>query len=211
MGKCDFCKIQCGNSYCSYSGDTMTDTLEYEFKYLVNHIKLSDFKSILIALSPLKIEEVSSWDTYFVKEGSTDEFQRFRESDKPELTKKVKLKAGNNFQRVESDLALDKNRVTLDQVKFHVSLDGYKQNFRIFKACTIFWFENINVVYYTVLDEELTKLASYAEIEVTKNRVRILGEEVAFELLKDFEKNLEPLGISAQNRLKRSLFEIYRR
>lgn len=189
----------------------MTDTLEYEFKYLTNHIKLSDFKNVVNNLKPLKAEEVSSWDTYFVKEGSNDEFQRFRESDKPELTKKVKLKAGNNFQRVESDLALDPKRATLDQVRFHVGLDNYIQNFRIFKACTIFWFENVNVVYYTVLDEELNKLASYVEIEITKNRVKILGEENAFDLLKNFEKNLEPLGITPQHRLKRSLFEIYRK
>lgn len=189
----------------------MTDTLEYEFKYFADHIKLSDFKSLMNSLSPLKVEEVSSYDTYFVKENSEDEFQRFRESDKPELTKKVKLKSGNNFRRIESDLALDATRVTLDQVKFHVGLDGYKQNFRIFKACTLFWFSDINVVYYTVMDEEHNKLASYCEVEVIKSRVKELGEEGAYQQLKEFEKKLEPLGITAQNRLKRSLFEIYRK
>ncbi len=183
---------------------------EYEYKFRADNIKLTEFESLMETLPFIKKQVCSSFDYYFLKEGSIDEFQRYRESDKPELTKKVKTKTANNWSRIESDLALDPNRVNFKQVQYHVGLDNYKFNFKIFKSCSVYWFDNTNIVFYTVFDENMNKLSSFIECEVTKECVNSLGDK-AFDVLKECESKLEPLGISPQNRLKKSLFELYRK
>lgn len=188
----------------------MVDVTELEFKFSAEDIKLSDFDKLMRTLPYIEKKLISSFDYYFVKEGSPDEFQRYRESERPELTKKIKTSTNNNYNRVESDLFLDPSRITLEQVEFHVGLDGYKFNFKIFKACSLYVFENTNAVYYVCFDEEMNRLGSYIEIELNKDKVCALGN-YALEVLNNLEKELEPLGISYKNRMKRSLFEIYRR
>jgi hypothetical protein len=187
----------------------MTDTIECEYKYKADGIKLSDFEAIFLPLKP-KVLRVGGWDYYMVKENSPDEFQRYRESEKPELTKKVKTKDSNNWKRIESDLALCRERTTFEMVAFHVGLDGYKFNFKIYKNCVIFFLEDINAVYYTTYDENMKENGRYIEIECNKDRVEALGDKV-MDVLKEWEAKLSQIGITPQNRMKRSLFEIYRK
>src|SRR5690606_26309558 len=117
----------------------------------------------------------SSWDTYYTRPGSLEEFQRFRESDDPELTIKRKVKDSNNWERIESDLPLDPKRITEDKVTFHVGLDGYVKNFKIYKTCFIYWFDNTNAVYYIVYDEEMKERGRFIEVEINKDKVPELG------------------------------------
>jgi hypothetical protein len=187
----------------------MTDTLEIEYKYKSDGIKLSDFEAIFLPLKP-KTLRVGGWDFYFIKENSPDEFQRYRESEKPELTKKVKTKDSNSWKRVESDLPLCRERATFEKVAFHVGLDGYKFNFKIYKNCVIFFLEDINAVYYTTYDENMKENGRYIEVELNKDRVEALGDK-AMDVLKEWETKLAQIGITPQNRMKRSLFEIYRK
>lgn len=188
----------------------MVDTLEYEFKFRADDIKLTDFEALMETLPYNKKQLASSFDYYFVKEGSVDEFQRFRESEKPELTKKVKTKKENSWQRWESDLPLDPNRITYKQVEFHLGMDNYKFNFKIFKSCSIYWFDTVNIVHYTVFDENMEKKGSFLECELNKDQVLKLGDK-AMDELREWEQKLLPLGITPQNRLKRSLFELFRK
>ena len=191
------------------SGRLMTDTMELEYKYSADGIKVSDFEAIFLPLNP-KVLRIGGWDFYFVKENSPDEFQRYRDSDKPELTKKIKTKGSNNWVRVESDLPLCKERATYEKVAFHVGLDGYKFNFKIYKNCVIFFLEDINVVYYTTYDENMKEHGRYIEVELNKDKVNVLGDK-AGDVLKEWEDKLSAIGITAKNRMKRSLFEIYRK
>jgi adenylate cyclase class IV len=181
---------------------------ELEYKYNADDIKLSDFQKITKSLSPIKTLDISSWDLYYLKEGSEDEFQRLRLSDKAELTRKRKVNKNNSWERVEIDLPLDKDRLSEDLVTAYVALDGYKENFRIYKSCFILWYEYINIVYYVVYNEEMKELGRYVEIEANKERVSEIGIDKSFEYVKMAEKTL---GLSPNKRMKRSLFEIYKK
>lgn len=188
----------------------MEEFKELEFKYKADEVALKSFLDLMNTLPFLKTKNVSSWDTYYTLDSNKEEFQRFRDSDTPELTKKRKVKTSNNWERVESDLPLDVNRINEKIVNFHVGLDGYKKNFKIFKTCFIFWFNEVNFVYYIVYDEDMHEQGRFIEVEVNKDKIPDLGGiDKAFEKLKQQEQILFKLGISPQNRLKKSLFEMF--
>ena len=193
------------------SGLMENEFKELEYKYNADEIKLTDFKKLIKTMQHKQLLEVSSWDVYYTKENDKEEFQRFRNSTtNPELTKKRKVKNSNNWERIESDLPLDPKRITEEKVSFHVGLDGYKENFRIYKSCTIYWLDLVNFVYYIVYNENMKEVGRFVEVEINKDQVQKLGgEEKAFEVLKEYEQKLLPLGISPQNRLKKSLFEMF--
>jgi hypothetical protein len=169
---------------------------------------LSDFVTLAEKLNPEERLDISSWDYYYTA-NEPGEFIRYRESDDPELTIKRKVKTANNWERVEVDLPIDGKRVTKNLVDSWVKLEGYNENFRIFKSCFIFWYDIVNTVYYVVYDENMKEKGRFIEIEVNKERVQGLGLEAAFQKLKDFERELSNLGLTAQNRLKKSLYEMF--
>jgi hypothetical protein len=187
---------------------------EIEYKYIADDISLSSFNDLMIKLKQKyvfnKYLQASSFDTYYIKENDQDEFQRFRNDGKtPELTKKKKTKTSNNWERIESDLPLDPNRVTEEGVTFHVGLDGYKENFKIFKVCFIYFFETVNYVWYIVYDKNMKEVGRFLEIELNKDKVT--GTDSDSLTLKEHETHLLELGIGPQNRTKLSLFERFRK
>jgi adenylate cyclase class IV len=184
---------------------------ELEYKYNANYIKLTEFINLMGTLSIKGRSDVSSWDYYFTSVANEDEFMRFRESDRPELTIKRKTKSANNWERVEIDLPLDLQRIKLNKVETFGKVLGYSENFRIYKTCFIFWLENVNYVYYIVYNKDMVEQDRYLEVEVNKERVPVLGVEKAVEELKTAAQKLTELGLTPQHRLKKSLFEIYRK
>lgn len=192
-------------------------SVELEYKYRADNISLKAFKALMATKPILNRKDPASWDIYYVSDTDHDSFQRLRLSpDAPELTKKVKTKDANNWNRIESDLALHPLKTTPEAVALHVGLDGYKENFRIFKYCDIYFEQDVNYVYYIVFDENMKETGRFIEVEVNKYQVDrlngfggVLGGAVA--ILNEAERSLEVLGISPQNRLKKSLFEIYRK
>ena len=92
-----------------------------------------------------------------------------------------------------------------------VALDNYSHNFTIYKSCFIYKFEDINFVYYTVYDTEMVEKGRFIEVEVNKDKVTSLGDEKSMELLKEGENKLAPLGITSKNRLKKALFDIFKK
>ena len=187
----------------------MSDFKELEYKYKADEVKLTEFKNLMTSLIPIKNKDVSSWDRYYTSIESKDEFIRFRESDNPELTMKRKIKNSNNWERLEVDLPLDASRIKTVTVDKWAEIEGYKHNFTIYKSCFIFWYDIVNTVYYVVYNQDMTELGRFIEIEVNKEKVTELGVDACFEKLKDFEKALTALGITPQNRLKKSLFEMF--
>lgn len=188
----------------------MEDFKELEYKYKADGVKLTDFQELAEALLPIKKLDASSWDVYYTKQEVEDHFIRYRDSDNPELTKKRKTKKENNWERIEIDLPLDQARITERTVTSWVGLDAYERNFKIYKSCFIYWFDNTNIVYYTVYDENMKEIGRYIEVEVNKEKVSEIGTEKCMEELKSLEEHLTKLGISSKNRMKRSLFEIYK-
>lgn len=191
----------------------MSDYIELEYKYKADKVKLTDFIKLVKSLNPIKRLDISSWDHYYTTVDSVS-FQRFRQSDSPELTKKIKTVDGNNWNRIEVDLPLDKSRLTEEVVRKYVGLDGYIHDFTIYKTCVIFWLDNVNYVYYITYDEDLKELDRFIEVEVNKNKVAILNSsennnQGAEWTLNQAASVLRTIGITPQNRMKKSLFDLY--
>ena len=187
---------------------------ELEYKYRADNISLNDFKALMNSSHVLKQIVAASWDIYYSNASNSNSFVRLRLGEKPELTIKVKTTDGNNWRRIEIDLPLDPARLTEDTVSKFVAEFGYKENFRIFKACDIHVLEYTNFVYYVVYDTNLQEVGRFAEVEVNKEKVMELDSLApgqAMAKLREGEMVLEKLGISAQNRLKKSLFEIFKK
>ena len=110
----------------------MSNFKELEFKFKADDVKLQDFLAFAEKYNPEIRKDASSWDFYYVNEANQDEFMRYRDSDKPELTIKRKVNANNNWERVEVDLPLDPKYINKSTVDTWVALEGYKQNFCIY-------------------------------------------------------------------------------
>jgi len=185
---------------------------ELEYKYDASNVKLSDFQKFIDGLKEdhdyQKLQEASSWDMYYVSSDNPNSFMRFRNGESPELTIKEKTVDSNNWERFELDLPLDGRRITEVTVDKFTSYLGYFLSRKIFKSCFIHWFNLVNYVYYTVYNDEMVEIGRYIEVEINKDKVPEL-QETAISLLKSHEKALAQLGLNHNNRMKRSLFEIY--
>jgi len=194
----------------------MADFTELEYKYKADDVKLDSFIKLMESLNTKRRLDVSSWDFYYVKDEF--EFVRYRKSPiTPELTIKRKVVTSNNWERVEVDIPLDPKRYTDEGVNKFLGLLDYKPNFKIYKTCMIFWLDNVNYVYYIVYDENMKERGRFIEVEVNKEKVDYLNSpEGKFSTghnaegtLKFAAKALEDLGLSPQNRMKKSLFELF--
>lgn len=178
---------------------------EIEFKYSADEIKFESFMKIIDQLPITKKLLVSSFDDYFVNE--SDDFIRYRySSDRGELTIKRKTNNKNNNHRVEVNVPTSGDNFTA--VQAFVNLLGYSHNFGIYKTCQIFWLDKVDLVYYVVYDKEFKELRRFIEIEALEDHNWESEEQAIAEVVK-YEKMLEPLGITPQHRLKKSLFEIF--
>jgi adenylate cyclase class IV len=180
---------------------------EIETKYAAENIKREAFLNIVGSLSVRKKMNVSSCDTYFVNDAG--DFVRYRHTDdRGELTIKRKTNKSNNNDRIEVNLPTDGNNI--NTVEAFCGLLGYKYNFDIFKTCNIFWIDRVVLVYYVIYDKELKELRRFIEIEADED-LEWESEEQAWAEVVKYEKLLEPLDITPQNRLRKSLFEIFRK
>jgi predicted adenylyl cyclase CyaB len=187
-----------------------TKFLEIETKYDASNINRVDFKILVKSINPKSLIYVESRDVYFIK--TADEFVRYRmpveNNDDPraELAFKKKHAQNNNIVRTEVNLRVDGN--SPETVTAFIEGLGYKRNFSVYKMCDIYYFDDCNIVYYNVVDDD-NRHASFLEIEVKEDAG--IDEEQAWGILQKYEKLLSPLGINAQKRKKLSLFEMYRR
>jgi adenylate cyclase class IV len=179
---------------------------EIETKYYANNIGMDDFVKLVQPLNPEWVM-VSSYDDYFTN--SSDEFVRYRYHDTMgELTIKRKTQDTNNLNRVEVNLPTQgKNSKT---VEAFVDLLGYKLNFSIFKTCKIAFLQKVVLVYYVVYDENLNEKQRFIEVEANEKYEWTSEQEAWDEVLK-YEKMLEPLGITPKHRLRKSLFELFKK
>jgi len=66
------------------------------------------------------------------------------------------------------------------------------------------------ICYYVVYDEEWKEKRRFLEIEADED-LPWDSEAQAWMAVEDYEKAFEPLGITSKNRLKKSLFEMFRK
>lgn len=179
---------------------------EIETKYSANDIDINKFVDLVEVLNPNWVM-VSSFDDYFTNKDG--EFIRYRYTDHSgELTIKRKTTDANNNNRVEVNLKTEGK--SFKTVQAFADLLGYKLNFSIYKTCKIAILDKVVLVYYVVYDNKLNELQRFIEIEAKEDHDWASEDEAWAEVIK-FEKMFEPIGIGPRNRLKKSLFEIFKK
>lgn len=195
---------------------------EFEVKFRVDESRLNDWKQLMRqhkTKDPSNYKEhvyVDSDDIYYTKESSRKdvdyEFVRYRFSDgekRAELTTKRKLKDSNNIIRKEQNVRVDMNdRETIHE--FVTDGLGYQYSFTITKFVQIYVFKDATLPWYTVIDEN-GKRDTFIEIEVDEKLLHSISEDEAWAIVNKYEKILEPLGVTPRNRLRKSLFEMYKK
>lgn len=182
------------------------DFKEIETKYHAGHIDLADFVELVDTLKPEWLM-ISSYDDYFVN--NAGDFIRYRYHDAMgELTIKRKTKSSNNTNRIEVNIPTEgKDSKT---VAAFINLLGYRFNFSIFKTCKIAALEKITLVYYIVYDDSLNERYRFIEIEANEHYPWSSETEAWDEILK-YEKMLKSIKITAKNRMRKSLFELFKK
>lgn len=179
---------------------------EIETKYSADNIDMADFVKLVQPLNP-EWMMVSSYDDYFTNDKG--EFIRYRYHDSMgELTIKRKTVGSNNNNRIEVNVPTDGKSGA--SIEAFADLLGYKKNFSIFKTCKIAFLEKAVLVYYVVYDENLNEKKRFIEVEA-KETYNWTSEEEAWATVVEYENMLAPLGLSAKNRLKKSLFELFKK
>lgn len=190
---------------------------EFETKYRVEPHILTEFKTIMDRVEGLnKFIYVEGPDEYFVKDGR---FIRYRKAshglddNRAELTLKVKPDlAKNNIIRKEVNIRVD--NTPLDAIHEFIKEIGFLPNFKIWKSCHIYNFTDATLVFYTVYDTtdgKAQKTDNFLEIEVSEELMHELTEDQCWDIITKYEKLLEGVGISPQKRLRKSLYEMYKR
>lgn len=189
---------------------------EVEYKYDAKNISLTSFQELMIKMQPTKLIETGSWDLYFTNK--KDEFIRYRQSEiKPELTIKRKVKKENNTERIEVNIGLSmasKYEGVGEQeesVRAFTKLLEYDFNFKIYKTCFIYFFDDVDVVYYIVYDENMKEQQRFIEIEYLEEKAHSSSMADIVKSLKKYEASLHSLGISSDKRLSKSLFETFKK
>jgi adenylate cyclase class IV len=197
---------------------------EFECKYRVEQNVQPMFKKLVEQLSDIQaFLYVEGPDCYYSHPDFDDSsFGRYRrpsfglDGGRAEWTVKFKPKgAKNSIQRLEINWRVDKTPE--EDIKRGVELMGFKPNFVITKNCHIYKFEDATLVYYTVYDitggETSNRVDHFVEIEVSEEKISKEGltEAEAWGIIEKYEKILSPLGITPQKRMRRSLWEMYRR
>ena len=195
-------------------GNLLDPHTEFETKYSTEFSTLPQFKAIAESLPDLKeFVYAQGPDVYWTKPGELDSFMRYRKAEhdkspKAWLTMKVKTSDGNNIQRRETNWRVDKT--PMKTIEEGVDILGYKFNFRIWKMCHIYKYKDATLVHYTLKDDK-DKTAHFMEIEVDEETIGSYTEDEAWEVIKKYEEILAPLGIDWRNRIRKSLFEMYRK
>lgn len=151
--------------------------------------------------------------------GKMPTFIRYRkpshnlDNGRTELATKYKREgAKNNIQREETNVRVD--HTDEYSVRNFINNFLYTTNFSIYKTCHIYNFDEVTLVFYSVYDTtdgKASKTDSFLEIEICEEKISEMTEEEAWALIVKYEKILESVGINAQKRLRKSLFEMYKR
>ncbi len=182
---------------------------EIETKYYADAVSIDSFEKlmedVLDGREPRKKMMVSSFDDYFTNKNN--DFIRYRYTDNHgELTIKRKTSDKNNNERIEVNVPTSGDNFRT--ISAFCSLLGYDYSFGIYKTCRIYWIDKVVMVWYVVYDKSMKEQRRFIEIEADED-LDWESEEEAWKEVVKYEKMLEPLAITAKNRVKKSLFELF--
>lgn len=183
---------------------------EIETKYSAEEISYNDFKKFCNNRKPVKYILASGYDHFYEKKNEADSFCRHRVgSDMNQLTFKRKTLDANNFVRTEHNLDLEQ-ATSIEQVEALCAEFGYQYNTSIFKTCFVYFYDWYVLSYYMCYDVHMKEVGRFVEIEMKEDH-DFGSEDAAWNSLLVIEKFCKEIGISPKSRIKRSLFEIYRK
>ena len=184
----------------------MKKELEIETKYRIPEDRNPiEFELAFLALQPKDIIHVEGYDTFYSSKKDKNSFFRYRESSGDiQLTFKRRTSKKDNIVRVEHNLDLILP-LTDKGIDFCESM-GYEKNTTIYKKATVFLYKDFIACRYTVSKDEFSSiLEEFIEIEVKSENVT---KHKALKRLFDLEKKF---GLTKEDRVKESLFELFRR
>lgn len=189
---------------------------EFETKYEVEFSVLSVFKKIAKSIPDCQwFLYTEGPDTYFSLPDGTPGRYRVTEFPKEAVqfaqwTVKTKPEgAKNSIKRREPNWLV--RGTTAEEIEQGALDMGFKYNFKIWKMCHIYKFADATIVFYTVIEDGKTSEQHLIEIEVDEETIHTLTEEQAWEIIRKYEKILAPTGVNPQKRLRRSLYDMYRK
>lgn len=184
--------------------------LEVEFKYRADEISLSDFTDLCDKRNPINFILASGYDYFYSDTKNADSFARHRVGqDYNQLTFKRKKAENNNYIRTEHNVFLG-NGADREQIEALCAEFGYKFNTVIFKNAFIYEYDTYILVYYIVYDKGLKEIGRFIEIEM-REEYPWNSEKEAWDGLTLIEQDLKPLGVVPQSRVKKSLFEQFKK
>lgn len=185
---------------------------EFETKYRIELSVLSVFKKLVGTIPDLRrFFYTEGPDTYYTN--PKNKFLRYRRTEDKanpfaQLTIKTKPDgAKNNIKRSEPNVQLT-NTEPEEVEKFILDLN-YEFNFKIWKMCHIYDYDDATIVFYSVREDGKDAWDHFIEIEVNEKTIQNYTEDEAWAVIEKYEKLLAETGINPQKRLRKSLFEMY--
>lgn len=178
--------------------------LEIEVKHPADKISLHDFKLLMMEYGLRdEFKYAESTDFYYWK-GDTFIRHRIGTGKKSEITVKAKTEEENNVVRLEENIPVDSAPEIVTRVSNMARILGLKKTFNLWKAAHIYYDTDVIVAYYTIYKDKETH--SFIEIEAKEG----IGKDRAMQIIEIWEKKLAPLGVSCDNRIDKSLFEMFK-
>lgn len=188
----------------------MINYKEIELKYRADDIPLTAFLKFAKDRSPVDSLYVSGYDHFFSDTAGSESFVRHRVGHNfNQLTFKAKTVPGNNFIRRETNITLGKD-VSLEAAQQLCKDFGYEFNRSIFKTVFVYEYPRYVLSYYVVYTPDLQELGRFMEIEMSEQYPWKTEQEAWGELVA-LEAEAKVLGVTAQARMKKSLYEQFKR
>lgn len=182
---------------------------ELEYKYRADNVSLDTFQAFCQAQSPIGVVTASGYDYFYADPRREGDFLRHRIGPEfNQLTLKRKL-SDNNILRDEYNIMLAQG-TQVSQIDAMAKSFGFEFNRRIFKNVFVYQFEKYNICFYSCYDDNLKELGRFVEIEMAED-YPWETEGQARQLLQILEDKAGSLGLTYKNRMKKSLFEQFRR
>lgn len=185
--------------------------VEFETKYRIEGSKIFQFKELIAKMN--KTYEFAYFegpDTYYTKPDGS--FLRYRKgvtdkAGRSEVTLKQK-RAGAVSNNIRKEVNWRVDKTPAETIEEGAKMMGFEFNFKIYKMGHVYFFDDANLVFYTVMSDD-KETQHFVEIELDEEKIHKLTEDQAWTIIRQYEAVLEPLGITYRNRLNKSLFEMY--
>lgn len=181
--------------------------IEVEFKYNAADMTLTQFTHFCKSTKFFEYVQASGYDHFYASETDKRQFGRHRVGASfNQLTVKAKTSPKNNFIREEDNLDFAE-AISEERVKSFFGKFGYEHKKSIFKNCFIYKYPLYTLVYYVIYTVDMEEIGRFVEIEMSEDH-DWKSEDEAWNALLALEKQCKPLGVSAQGRIRKSLYEI---